>query len=73
MTKEIMQSFRELLSQTNWIDEETKDMAAQKVNAMTLRIGYPDFILNSQLLNERYKDVSNCIYKSEISKLRMHS
>jgi predicted metalloendopeptidase len=61
MTKEIMQSFRELLSQTNWIDKETKDKAVQKVNAMTLRIGYPDFILKSQLLNERYKDVSNCI------------
>lgn len=75
MTKEIMQSFRELLSQTDWIDEETKDMAAQKVNAMTLRIGYPDFILNPQLLNERYKDVSYYMYKykSEISILRMNS
>jgi predicted metalloendopeptidase len=70
-----MQSFRELLSQTDWIDEETKDMAAQKVNAMTLRIGYPDFILNPQLLNERYKDVSYYMYKykSEISILRMNS
>ncbi|PNF39036.1 hypothetical protein B7P43_G04849 [Cryptotermes secundus] len=57
MTKEIMQSFLELLSETDWLDEETKDMAAQKLNAMTLRIGYPDFILNRQLLNERYKDV----------------
>jgi predicted metalloendopeptidase len=73
MTEEIMQSFRELLSQTDWIDEETKDMAAQKVNAMTLRIGYPDFILNPQLLNEQYKDVSNYKYKSEISTLRMNS
>lgn len=75
MTKEIMQSFRELLSETDWLDEETKNMAAQKLNAMTLRIGYPDFILNRQLLNERYKDVSNYMYKniSEISILKMNS
>jgi predicted metalloendopeptidase len=58
MTEEIMQSFRELLSETDWIDGETKDLAAQKVDAMMLRIGYPNFILNPQLLNERYKDVS---------------
>jgi predicted metalloendopeptidase len=66
-----MQSFREMLSETDWIDEDTKNLAAQKVDAMTLRIGYPDFILNPRLLNEQYKDVSNSIYKykSRISTL----
>jgi predicted metalloendopeptidase len=65
MTKEIMQSFQELLSQTSWIDTETKELAAQKVDAMLLRIGYPDFILNPQLLNLRYKDVSNCMHRCD--------
>ncbi|OAD59770.1 Endothelin-converting enzyme 1 [Eufriesea mexicana] len=57
MTREIQRSFRELLNQTTWIDDETKELATEKVNAMLLRIGYPDFILQSELLNERYKDV----------------
>ncbi|CAK9819864.1 Nep4 [Anthophora quadrimaculata] len=57
MTREIQRSFRELLNQTTWIDDETKELATEKVNAMLLRIGYPDFILQPELLNERYKDV----------------
>ncbi|XP_069703958.1 neprilysin-4-like [Periplaneta americana] len=57
MTEDIMLSFRELLSQTNWIDRETKELASQKVDAIVLRIGYPDFILSPQLLNERYADL----------------
>ncbi|KAL2725026.1 neprilysin-4-like isoform X2 [Vespula squamosa] len=57
MTREIQESFRELLNQTTWIDNETKQLASEKVDAMLLRIGYPDFILQPHLLNERYKDV----------------
>lgn len=57
MTREIQRSFRELLNRTSWIDGETKELATEKVNAMLLRIGYPDFILQRELLNERYKDV----------------
>ena len=57
MTKEIQQSFRELLNKIAWIDKDTKKIASEKVDAMFLRIGYPDFILDPELLNERYKDV----------------
>ncbi|XP_047995531.1 neprilysin-4-like [Leguminivora glycinivorella] len=57
MTREIQQSFRELLHKMDWIDDGTKDLAAQKVDAMMLRIGYPDFILNKKELDQRYKDV----------------
>ncbi|XP_063534243.1 neprilysin-4-like isoform X2 [Cydia strobilella] len=57
MTREIQQSFRELLHKINWIDDGTKNLAAQKVDAMMLRIGYPDFILNKKELDQRYKDV----------------
>ncbi|KAI8436146.1 hypothetical protein MSG28_004235 [Choristoneura fumiferana] len=57
MTCEIQQSFRELLHKIDWIDSETKKLAAHKVDAMMLRIGYPDFILNKVELDERYKEV----------------
>ncbi|XP_049869437.1 neprilysin-4-like isoform X2 [Pectinophora gossypiella] len=57
MTREIQQSFRELLHMTDWIDDNTKKLAAHKVDAMMLRIGYPDFILNKKELDDRYKEV----------------
>ncbi|XP_070167223.1 neprilysin-4-like isoform X1 [Polyergus mexicanus] len=57
MTREIQRSFRELLDRTSWIDDDTKRLATEKVNAMSLRIGYPDFILQQHLLNERYKNI----------------
>ena len=57
MTQEIQQSFKELLNKIDWIDSDTKRLASDKVDAMLLRIGYPDFILQPELLNERYKDV----------------
>lgn len=57
MTQEIQQSFRELLTRTSWIDDETKRLASEKVDAMLLRIGYPDFILQRELLDQRYMDV----------------
>jgi methionine salvage enolase-phosphatase E1 len=65
MTEEIMQSFRELLTATEWIDNETKELAVQKLDAMQRRIGYPDFSLDPQLLNQRYKDVRNRMFRSE--------
>ncbi|XP_050345849.1 neprilysin-4-like isoform X3 [Nymphalis io] len=57
MTREIQQAFRELLHMTNWIDDETKKLAAHKVDTMMLRIGYPDFILKKVDLDDRYKEV----------------
>lgn len=58
MTQDIMESFRDMLNTTDWIDEQTKTLAQEKVNAMMLRIGYPDFILDEHTLDERYQDVS---------------
>ncbi|XP_014211901.1 neprilysin-4-like isoform X2 [Copidosoma floridanum] len=57
MTHEIQRAFRELLNQSNWLDSVTKEVAGEKVQAMNLRIGYPDFILRSRELDHRYKDV----------------
>lgn len=57
MTKEIKQSFRDILLDTDWLDANTKQLARLKIDAMHLRIGYPEFILNMDELSERYKDV----------------
>lgn len=59
MTKEIQQAFQEILNETTWIDIETKKLASEKIDAMMLRIGYPNFILDKAELNHHYKDVSS--------------
>lgn len=54
MTYELQQSFRDILNSTEWLDPPTRRFAEMKVNAMTLRIGYPDFILVHKELNEKF-------------------
>lgn len=67
MTKDIQQAFQDNLDMINWIDQETKLIASEKVEAMMLRIGYPDFILDPNQLEARYRDVSMLIFLSKIN------
>lgn len=57
MTHELQQAFRDILKKTDWLDASTKQLAEAKVNAMSLKIGYPDFILNAEELNEKYAGI----------------
>ncbi|CAO1428955.1 unnamed protein product [Diamesa tonsa] len=57
MTRDLQQSFREILNETEWIDTPTRHLAELKVNAMSLKIGYPDFILSGHSLDEKYMDL----------------
>ncbi|XP_058797327.1 neprilysin-4-like isoform X2 [Phymastichus coffea] len=57
MTREIQNAFHELLNQSPWLDTTTKRLASEKVKAMQLRIGYPDFILHPSELDRQFHDV----------------
>lgn len=57
MVHELQQSFRDILNETDWIDASTKLLALHKVNAMSLKIGYPDFILSHHKLDEKYAEL----------------
>ena len=57
LVHELQQSFREILNETDWIDDQTKRLAEKKVNAMSLKIGYPDFILSHHKLDEKYAEL----------------
>lgn len=58
MTHELQQSFREIINSTDWIDGPTKALSEEKLNAMSLRIGYPDFLLSHEELDKIYKDLA---------------
>jgi len=57
MTHDLQQAFRDILKTTDWLDDTTKQLAEEKVNAMSLKIGYPDFILNPSELNSKYAGI----------------
>ena len=57
MTANILNEFRELLGQANWMDEQSKKFATEKVNSMSSKIGYPDYILNNNFMEKFHKDV----------------
>ncbi len=53
MIKSIKQSFVENFPRIPWMDEETRHLAEEKVNSVDELIGYPDFIDDDELLNNR--------------------
>ncbi|XP_061162969.1 neprilysin-like isoform X2 [Saccostrea echinata] len=58
MTDYILTAFGTILSELDWMDEETIDVAEAKANAMKRKIGYDDSILDDKLLNKRYENVT---------------
>ncbi|XP_055382461.1 neprilysin-4-like, partial [Condylostylus longicornis] len=58
MTEEISKVFRSNLNLSDWIDDETKLLAEEKVNKTLLAVGYPEFILNKTELNDYYNGIN---------------
>lgn len=54
MVHELQTSFREILNETDWIDASTRNLAEKKLVGMSLKIGFPDFILSRHKLDEKY-------------------
>lgn len=73
MTERLAEAFLETLLENNWLDNNTKNYARMKINEIDLKIGYPDFILNSTELTEEYSDVKihpNYFFENILSILR---
>ena len=55
----VRQSFSDNFANVAWMDDETKERAVEKANAISQMIGYPDFIVNVTKLDEHYANVRN--------------
>ncbi|CAB3411031.1 unnamed protein product [Caenorhabditis bovis] len=55
MIDDLQESFRNMMHVNDWMDENTKKFALQKASEMINQIGYPDFILNDEKLDDWYK------------------
>uniref|UniRef100_A0A8W8MSH3 Endothelin-converting enzyme 1 n=2 Tax=Magallana gigas TaxID=29159 RepID=A0A8W8MSH3_MAGGI len=57
MVNEIKDAFKKNLPRLSWMDDETRQAARDKANAVIDLIGFPSYISNHTLLNEEYKDL----------------
>uniref|UniRef100_A0A672L822 endothelin-converting enzyme 1 n=1 Tax=Sinocyclocheilus grahami TaxID=75366 RepID=A0A672L822_SINGR len=57
MINEIRTAFKDALDDLNWMDEQTRQAAKDKADAIYDMIGFPDFILDSKELDDVYDGV----------------
>ncbi|XP_044012572.1 neprilysin-2-like isoform X2 [Aphidius gifuensis] len=57
MVKTIGNRFSKQVENSNWMDDETKKNAQNKIRTMTSDLVYPDELFDDEKLNEYYKDL----------------
>ena len=55
MISEIRKAFEKTLTSINWMEEETKEKAKEKIQAMEEHIGYPSELKDTKILNALYE------------------
>ncbi|KAG7209982.1 hypothetical protein KM043_011568 [Ampulex compressa] len=58
MIDQVRKAFTKNLKNLDWMDAETRKAAEEKANAITDMIGFPNFILNPNELDDRYGDLA---------------
>ncbi len=58
----IKEAFRKTLPTLNWMDEKTKQIALEKLAAVSRKIGYPDITQDLQRLESYYDKVESLLY-----------
>ena len=56
----VRSTFEGNLPKLDWMDEETKKRAIDKAQAVSQKIGYPEYITKPAKLDEHYEKVSWC-------------
>jgi len=57
LIKNIKDSMKKRIPQMSWIDKQTAEEALKKVNEMVDKIGYPEYIMNPEKLDEEFKNL----------------
>lgn len=58
MMDNIQWSFKQIVNDLDWMDEETKKRTLYKASQMQTLIGYPEFVTDPDLLDDYYIEVS---------------
>ncbi|XP_069692640.1 neprilysin-11-like isoform X2 [Periplaneta americana] len=57
MMAKIRWAFASLVRSAEWMDKDTQQMTIEKADALKLFVGYPDWLLNAEMLEEYYGDI----------------
>ena len=57
MIRNIKAVFKDVVTTLNWMDDEAKRVAAEKVDTMVELVGYPDWIKDKRALESHYSGV----------------
>lgn len=57
MVSDLRGAFHDLLSENEWMDDATRQSAAQKADAMLVLLGFPSWCESSAELDDFYKDI----------------
>ncbi|XP_064460607.1 neprilysin-4-like [Ornithodoros turicata] len=57
LVKVLVDTFKEMLKENTWMDDETRATAIAKVNTMSPKIGYPDWVKDNAELEKVYRYV----------------
>lgn len=58
MVSDLRDAFQDLLTENEWMDDATRQSAAQKADAILVLLGFPSWCESSAQLDDFYKDVS---------------
>ncbi|CAI4228271.1 unnamed protein product [Auanema sp. JU1783] len=57
MIGDLQEAFHNMLVENDWMDKDTKEFAKKKADEIIKQIGYPDFILDDEKLDDWYKEL----------------
>lgn len=62
MVSDLREAFHDILNESDWIDEVTKEKAAKKAENMYILLGYPEYADSAELLDEFYENLRICTW-----------
>ncbi|KAL9970109.1 hypothetical protein ACROYT_G022435 [Oculina patagonica] len=57
LTDDIREAFEQNILELDWMDDKTKSVAIRKVRSMVENIGFPDYIVDDKMIDEKYKNI----------------
>lgn len=62
MVEDLQHSFFEVIQQSEWMDDVTKETAKEKAENMITLLAYPNFVEDDALLDQYYENLRVCAW-----------
>jgi predicted metalloendopeptidase len=59
MVSNLLNEFKDIISESDWMDSDSKKKALEKADFIDIKIGYSEKIFNQTYMDEMYTNVNN--------------